>query len=47
VLKISPSATGDSVGRLRELAARLWRRSYPAARLLASGQVDGMTFWLQ
>jgi hypothetical protein len=32
VLKISPSATGDSVGRLRELAAGLRRRgcSLPA-----------------
>jgi len=27
--------------------ARLRRRGYPAARLLASGQVAGMTFWLQ
>ena len=47
VLKISPSATGDSVGRLRELAAGLRRRGYPAARLLASGQVADMTFWQQ
>ena len=47
VLKISPGSTGDSVGRLRELVAGLRRRGYPAARLLASGQVAGMTFWLQ
>jgi len=47
VLKISSSATGDSVARLRELVAGLRRRGYPAARLLASGQAAGMTFWLQ
>jgi Phosphotransferase enzyme family len=47
VLKISPGADGDSAGRLRELVARLRRRGYPAARVLASGQVGGMTFWLQ
>ncbi len=47
VLKISPSATGDSVGRLGELAAGLRRRGYPAARLLAWGQVADMTFWQQ
>jgi hypothetical protein len=47
VLKVSPGAAGDSVGRLRELVARLRRRGYPAARLLASGQAAGMTFWLQ
>jgi len=47
VLKISPGTDGDSVGRLRELVTRLRRRGYPAARLLASGQVAGMTFWLQ
>lgn len=44
VLKISPDAVGDSAGRLRELVTRL---GYPAARLLASGQVAGLTFWLQ
>lgn len=47
VVKLAPGATGDSVGRLRELTAALRRRGYPAARLLAWGQVDGMTFWLQ
>ena len=47
VLKISPDAVGDSAGRLRELVARLRRRGYAAARLLASGQVAGLTFWLQ
>jgi aminoglycoside phosphotransferase (APT) family kinase protein len=47
VLKISPSATSDSLARLRELVAGLRRRGYPAARLLASGQVAGVTFWLQ
>jgi aminoglycoside phosphotransferase len=47
VLKVSPDATGDSVARLRELAAGLRRRGYPAARLLAWGQVAGMAFWLQ
>ena len=47
VLKISPDAVGDSAGRLRELVTRLRRRGYPAARLLASGQVAGLTFWLQ
>ena len=47
VLKISRTATDDSVARLRELVARLRRRGYPAARLLASGRVAGMTFWLQ
>jgi hypothetical protein len=47
VLKISPGATGDSVALLRELVARLRRRGYPAAPLLTSGQVAGMTFWLQ
>ena len=47
VLKISRAATDDSVARLRELVARLRRRGYPAARLLASGRVAGMTFWLQ
>ena len=47
MLKISSSATGDSVARLRELVAGLRRRGYPAARLLASGRVAGMTFWLQ
>ncbi|HEX3964533.1 MAG TPA: hypothetical protein VHZ03_49130 [Trebonia sp.] len=45
VLKVSPGATGDSIGRLRDLVARLRRRGYPAARLLASGQAGGMTFW--
>jgi Phosphotransferase enzyme family len=47
VLKISPDAAGDSAGRLRQLVTRLRRRGYPAARLLASGQVAGQTFWLQ
>jgi hypothetical protein len=47
VLKISRAATDDSVARLRELVARLRRRGYPAARLLASGRVAGMTFWQQ
>jgi Ser/Thr protein kinase RdoA (MazF antagonist) len=47
VLKIGAGADGDSIGRLRELVTGLRRRSYPAARLLASGQVDGRTFWLQ
>lgn len=47
VLKISPDAVGHSAGRLRELVTRLRRRGYPAARLLASGQVAGLTFWLQ
>lgn len=47
VLKISPNATADSVGRLRELVAGLRRRGYPAARLLGFGQVAGMAFWLQ
>jgi hypothetical protein len=47
VLKVSPGATGDSVDRLGELAARLRRRGYPAALPLASGRVAGMTFWLQ
>jgi phosphotransferase family enzyme len=47
VLKVSPNATGDSVARLGELVAGLRQRGYPAARLLASGQVTGITFWLQ
>jgi len=47
VLKISPNATADAAARLRELAAGLRRRGYPAARLLASGQVADLTFWLQ
>jgi hypothetical protein len=47
VLKIGPGAAGDSLGRLRELVTGLRRRGYPAARLLACGQVTGMTFWLQ
>jgi hypothetical protein len=47
VLKISRAATDDSVARLRELVAGLRRRGYPAARLLASGRVAGMTFWQQ
>lgn len=47
VLKVSPSAIGDSVARLGELAAGLRQRGYPAARVLASGQVAGMSFWLQ
>ncbi|HEY6491672.1 MAG TPA: hypothetical protein VIZ43_00220 [Trebonia sp.] len=47
VLKVSLNAAGDSVARLGELAARLRRRGYPAARLLASGQAAGITFWLQ
>jgi hypothetical protein len=47
VLKVSPGATADSVARLGELAARLRRRGYPAARLASSGQVAGLTFWLQ
>jgi hypothetical protein len=47
VLKVSFNAAGDSVARLGELAARLRQRGYPAARLLASGQAAGLTFWLQ
>jgi len=47
VLKVGPDAVGDSTGRLRELVSGLRRRGYPAARLLASGQVAGLTFWLQ
>lgn len=39
VLKVSRGATGESVARVRDLAARLRRRGYPAARVLASGQV--------
>jgi Ser/Thr protein kinase RdoA (MazF antagonist) len=47
VLKLGPGAAGDAVGRLRELVTGLRRRGYPAARLLASGQMAGRTFWLQ
>lgn len=47
VLKVSPSATPDSLARLRELVTGLRRRGYPAARLLASGQVAGLLFWQQ
>lgn len=47
VLKISFNAAGDDIARLGELTARLRQRGYPAARLLASGQAGGMTFWLQ
>jgi hypothetical protein len=47
VLKVSQNATGASVARLGALAAGLRQRGYPAALLLASGQVAGMTFWLQ
>lgn len=47
VLKVSANATGDSVVRLGELAAALRQRGYPAARVLASGRLAGMTFWLQ
>jgi Ser/Thr protein kinase RdoA (MazF antagonist) len=47
VLKVSPGATSESLARVREVAARLRRRGYPAARVLASGQVAGLTFWLQ
>jgi hypothetical protein len=47
VLKISPDAVGDCAGGLRELVTGLRGRGYPAARLLASGQVAGLTFWLQ
>jgi hypothetical protein len=45
VLKIGPDGVGESAGRLRELVTGLRRRA-PAARLLASGQVTGLTFWL-
>jgi hypothetical protein len=47
VLKVSPGAHGESAGMLGELAARLRRRGYPAARLLSWGQAGGLTFWLQ
>jgi hypothetical protein len=47
VLKLGPGATGESVARLRALVAGLRRRGYPAARVLASGQAAGLTFWLQ
>jgi hypothetical protein len=47
VLKVSPGADAGSAGRLGELVARLRRRGYPAARLLACGQVARMVFWLQ
>jgi hypothetical protein len=47
VLKIGPDAAGDSASGLCELVTGLRRRGYPAARLLASGQVAGQTFWLQ
>jgi hypothetical protein len=47
VLKISPAADEGSARRLRELVSQLRRRGYPAAPLLASGQVGGMMFWLQ
>src|ERR1700760_926262 len=47
VLKVSPDATSESGARGRELAARLRERGYPAARVLASGQVGGLTFWFQ
>jgi aminoglycoside phosphotransferase (APT) family kinase protein len=47
VLKVSPGATSESVARMRELAERLRQRGYPAARVLASGQLAGLTFWLQ
>jgi hypothetical protein len=47
VLKTGPDAVGDSAGRLRELVTGLRRRGYPAARLLASGRVAGLAFWLQ
>jgi aminoglycoside phosphotransferase (APT) family kinase protein len=47
VLKISLTASGADVARLRDLVGGLRRRGYPAARLLASGQVAGLTFWQQ
>jgi hypothetical protein len=47
VLKVSLIASGDSVARLRDVVGGLRRRGYPAARLLASGHVAGLTFWLQ
>jgi aminoglycoside phosphotransferase (APT) family kinase protein len=47
VLKVSLGATSESIARMRELAERLRHRGYPAARVLASGQVAGLTFWLQ
>jgi Phosphotransferase enzyme family len=48
VLKLSRNA--DAAGQLRILEGvvdKLRRRGYPAARIHASGQVDGMSFWLQ
>jgi hypothetical protein len=47
VLKTGPDVVGDSAGRLRELVTGLRRRGYPAVRLLASGRVAGLAFWLQ
>jgi Ser/Thr protein kinase RdoA (MazF antagonist) len=50
VLKVSRNPGGDADGQLRALGdvvTRLRARGYPAARLQASGQVDGLAFWLQ
>jgi Phosphotransferase enzyme family len=50
VVKVLPEARRDVTDRLRALSAvvaRLRDRGYPAARILAVGQVPGLAFWVQ
>jgi len=49
VVKVMPEAA-DGTDRLRALlavVARLRDRGYPAARILAVGQIPGLVFWIQ
>ena len=45
VLKLTRNA--DALAALTEVVDKLRGRGYPAARIYASGRVDGMGFWLQ
>jgi len=45
VLKLTRNA--DALAALTEVVDKLRGRGYPAARIYASGEVDGMGFWLQ
>jgi aminoglycoside phosphotransferase (APT) family kinase protein len=47
VLKLNPNADASQLLAFGDVVTRLRDRGYPAARIHASGQVDGVVFWLQ
>jgi Ser/Thr protein kinase RdoA (MazF antagonist) len=47
VLKLDQNATPSQLRALTGVVGKLRERGYPAARIYATGEVDGQAFWLQ